>query len=494
MISSDFFSGKSKRLGPALLKTINIWRNRNFSWTGTQELAQNKLIRGFVLYPPELPCIRDNRSEEYTIIYEKDFEKIIYTWKQNTLDATWFALKLYHTLHTYPLTDNQKIELTASIDLAHQTSSLFLKSCIHGKLFTTSPHCNKVSLHTLHSALGVLIALSTKPDSTCDWNKPIGRSALASTLARIVGSFHEADAIINNIIQYTKSCSKTVPHSLTPCGLASTKHESIGYCDTLNCQTPSITATASALWILWQTGHTESVNPEAIATFIHGLSYTSQFDSEYLGFYNSTRDESPLVCSTYYAMRVLFSLEETYGLRNQATALKSIANKEQTKRFLIENATANGFSPKIGALPTMIHTKDAFALMQKKYGLFEFKNSSTVERVRNSIQNIHRFWKECSFNHESPLVGFSSCNYFYPNIYATLLLTEIDRYVTVLRENTSLALTVPPLITQRNIEEIMHVLDSCKIPKDSPQYEPGFRCYSYSPTYIPSSFLERISN
>lgn len=488
----DFFSSKSKRPGPVLSKSVDIWKKKDFSWTGTFELTRNKLISGFVHYPPELPCIRDNRSDEYTIIYEKDFEKIIYTWKQNTLDATWFSLKLYHTLQTYDLTESQKSELTDALILAHKTASLFLKSCIKNKLFTTSPHCERVSLHSIHSALGVLIALSTKPDSPCDWNKPIGQSTLIDTLTVIVESHAEAKAIINNIVEYTLKCS-TSPHNDRHCNIEPPSQPTAGYADVINDQTPSITATASALWILWQTGHTQHVDPDHILAFISNLSYTPQFDSSYAGFINSVRDESPLICSTYYAMRVLYALKETYNISSNVSQFLSSPRVEKIKRFIVENATANGFSPKIGALPTMIHTKDAFALMQQKYNLFEFKNSITIERIRHSIQNIHKFWKSCSFDNETPLVGFSTNSFFYPNIYATLLLTEIDRYLTKLRENSSLALTVSPIIHQGNISAIINFLNSCRIPEDSPQYEPGFRCYSYSPDYIPSSFLERIS-
>ena len=484
------FKSHGRSQGSLISKDVDVWADKTFSWMGIRELAKNKLISDLVKYPPELPCIRDNRSEEYTIIYEPDFEKIIYTWKDNTLDATWFALKIFHALVSYEMPDETRRKLIQSIEEAKQTAADLLRKCIKYGLFVVSPNGNAPSLHSIHSALGVLIALGTPTEEECNWNTPKGRESIQGTLSKVLENETEAAAILDKSLAYVNACWKNAfPYANGHSG----SDVAAGYADTVGDMFPSITASASALWILWQL---DAINPSRennILTFCKKMLHKRSPDDGYVGFVNSPKDTEALICSTYYAMRILFSLSHS-DTASGAVHKFTTENKDIIKQFIIENTNGMGFAPKIGAVPTIIHTKDAFALMQPKYNLFEFKKTITIEKVRHAIQNIKKFWNSCSLDGTTPLVGFSSHSFFYPNIYATLLLIEIDRYITrIIQENTCLSLNYDAAINASNIDTVIDYLNSCTMPPQAPKRQPGFRCYSYSPLYLPDSFLDRIS-
>lgn len=484
---------RGSKTKPESFKQVNIWEPNNFSWTGTKGLVQKKLISNFVFYPPELPCIRDNKTDDYTIIYEKDFEKIIYTWKIPTLDATWFALKLMDKL-AGTVADENKVKISNQIESAKDKAKEILKTSIHNNIFVVNSTEKRSSLHTIHSGIGILRLLATPKNEQTNWNESTGKDALTQTLTDVLGDKALATKTINSCCQYIHKCLRNGSTfdevtNMTP------NVYSAGYTDVTTGKLPTITATASALWNLWQFGEKPAVDFDVIFNFTRALMKEFDDPATCAGFINSIIEEEPLICATYYAMRILYSIQKS--INNEFYITDRLSNHERNaiKQFVLENITGGGISPKMGALPTIIHTKDAFALMQKKYNIFQFKRATTITKVTKLINQFDKFWKECSINSNLPLVGFSENTYYYPNIYATLLLYEADFYIkSLLNQNEFEGTDYNHIFTKDNTDTCFDFIDSCTMKKDYDKNLPGFRCYSYDPQYIPDSFLNRIQD
>jgi hypothetical protein len=275
----------------------------------------------------------------------------------------------------------------------------------------------------------------------------------------------------------------------------STNVHAAGYTDSANGKLPTITATASALWDLWQLGETPAVDFEAIFNFTRALLKEFDDPTTCAGFINSIIEEEPLICATYYAMRVLYSIQKATNSSSYIVDKLSDHERNAIKQFVLENITGGGVSPKMGALPTIIHTKDALALMQQKYNIFQFKKTTTTTKTTKLINQLDKFWKECSINNDYPLVGFSKNTYYYPNIYASLLLYESNYYITtLLKQHNFQDIDYSPIFTKDNIDICFDFIESCTMEKNYDKYLPGFRCYSYDPMYIPDPFLNRIQD
>jgi hypothetical protein len=532
----------------------SMWGQGGFPFFSTGTIADHYILERFVKDPPEVTCVKQRKGTRYSIIYEREFEEKIGCWGVNSLDATWFALKLLYRCKEIAshLTGGEILhdKICEHLVVAKTSAVLMLKDCITvEKLFSLTNKGKNVSLHTIHSGLGALRALSApiaygqirninshtgaSSSTDCDWNESFGKERYASALNDVLGGDREgteAGEIIDECHGYTKNCLRAADLSDSD----PQESETAGFVENRRDIVPTISAAASATWCIWQLGGDLSAYKSKLFNFVSSLKKDeSENTHKKLGVKNSIIEKDSLLCALYYAARILYSLESSFDSIDFDPPY-SQDKRDMYKHFVLDNSRDGGFAPKFNVLPTMIHTKDAFALMQKKYGVFKFDAENTKNKVKDAIRRLPTFWKDCSYDSMSPIVGFSSSEYYFPNVYATLLLTEIDRYIMSIKG--TLKARYIPVYNNDAIEGVVNFVMSCMhenisrfiankyakgigigavldIKNSAAQFrkicdvaaeigsdkdymsldaESGFRNYSHSKAYVPERFTDRV--
>lgn len=240
---------------------------------------------------------------------------------------------------------------------------------------------------------------------------------------------------------------------------------------------PTITATASALWCLWQLGAMPEDRLESIADFVASL--LTEYDNDCWAI-NNSHEEEAFLCSTYYGLRTLFSIKEHLGER--APGHTRVLEKRAGIRKFIASALIPdvGYAAKPGEWATMIHTKDALAMMKKKYELGYELDAQAFESTRNTASSMIEL---SAYTADSLCAGFSLSEYYFPNVYGTLLSLDMMGYLKSLAEENQVDAGAPISEAFSDVETFIH---SCW--NDENQ---AFRGYSYNKRYFPASFLRR---
>lgn len=408
-----------------------------------QNFIHDELKATWAECPPELFSIR-RMLPEYDRIRENDFIAKILYWHKPSLDVTWFALKILDNLGEF-----NTIGLLEKFILPYVERSAKRKD---GYRQSVAEYNISPSMHALHSAIGVMNIYLNSP-SKVDWGTPITR-------LRIEEKFGQET--VDLMIKFIKSSYKDG-----------------GFSDEVN-SPPTINATASAMWCLWQLEALEECcDFEEIMDFINR--HRVDISNDEVGFKNSLLCNEPFVCSTYYTFRILYSIEQHFGHTLQFHN-KLLCDKHKIRNFILNSKVVNsGFAPRKGMKPTIIHTKNALSLFQDKYKL-EFRENISPDTYSSIKEDVLKFIKSSSCSDDSLLCGFAERSLYFPNIYSTLLNMDIRKIIFNDKSSPS-SVKLSNLFDERQKKECIDYLGTCFDSKVG-----AYRGYSYSSNYIPSSW------
>lgn len=417
-----------------------------------KEFAIEEAKKILVMVPPELRLMQLREYDEYNIIQEDDFIRKLSSWKHpSSIDATYFTVLLLMKLGKQ--IDEKKKEniMDFVIRLFKKEKDGYIQTLKNGN----------PSIHSIHSALAIVNLLYRKTESISPiMFKPGGREFFGK---------HIGAEKVESILRFVATCQNKESGGFS-------EDPTLG--STINC-------TASTLWILWQLGALGQFDLEPILNFT--ISHKEE-DSKFLGFKNEIHEEYAPLCATYYSFRIFLTIKEYEKANSTDRKLTRIIdgdivnqeNKEKVINLILNSKGKKlgfGACEKLGA--TTIHTKYGLSLLaNERYnlGFLKYLENHSELDFEKEMDDIECFVESCIYK---GVYGFSNKEYYFPNIYATLLSIDIKTYIDKLRNSVK-----KNVLDDRQKEDIFSFLESC-YDKESK----GYRGYSNCTSYVPDSFF-----
>lgn len=419
----------------------------NFEFLGINFISafENHLSKILAKEVPELAQMEKRNIRPYQSIMEEEFVDKILRWKTPGADTTYFSLKLKRDLNI-PISCSEKKNITDKIiKIFHRTDEATLRNA---------------SIHFYHSVIGILnILYSSNHDSnvTVNLSEPLGRE----TIANVIG-----ETKVGLILKVLKK----------------TEHKDGGFCESLNSDEPTITDTASALWIYWHMGLLQDCNYKKILKFVEACESPN---GNMLGYKNSLKERFPWLCSTYYVLRILRTLNRLEkGSEDEAND-----KYEKIVNFILDSKIGGkGFAGnKILKDPNTVHTKNAMSMLANPtYNLTPIlkKNLSEVQ-LKAMVNDVRGFLSSCQYK---GVYGFGETRYFQPNVYATSLAVDSLKYLYMLINDDPSNYDFSMIVDDKQKKQIEAFLNACfDDEKDM------YRGYSLSTEFLPKDHLREPS-
>lgn len=431
------------------------------------ENDKEELQQAVIVFPPEL----FTSNGLFDFIKEPEFiSKISPNWATPGVDTSYFAIRVYDLI-------SPKERLRHASDLKEYVNSLWYESGLIGG-FRQNHKIEYPSIHAIHSTLGLLNLLFAEKErripgenDRVDCSKYAGKTFYANQIG--YDKVEKIIAFLKNCFRSNGSC---VDHP---------DSNKDGTTNTL----------ASALWCLWHLDSLDDLNHEAILGYVY--ENTVPVGDFAKGIKNNAKEESPWVCTTYYALRSLMTLSTKVG----SDYLNNYVNKygDELFNFVLQAQNEDGgFGASKGELSNLIHTKDALSIiLSEKYGLkkhlynhfaLQDAHKRRESHLIDFFDNILKFLDTASCE---GVYGFSDKKYFQPNIYATYLGHRIRNTITTFAEN----LMGPEAagkyknleVDNREKKQIIKFVESCYVKSFH-----GYRGYSDSSSFLPKEYMGRL--
>ena len=404
--------------------------------------------RIFTSFPPEVFHMEKETDSNYSRIQERDFiEKIMAGWvKPASIDTTYFALHIMKAL-SYPPSEIVRSKI---VDFMN---SLYMEDGEAGG-FRQAEAVKKISVHAIHSAIGILNLLYSEGNGKFKWDRPLGRELSVKYLGK---------KKVEQIINFLKRC----------------QNDNGGFSEDAS-NDPSINASTSVLWCLWHLEALDKCSFEGLLEFMK-KQVVEKDGNSVIGFRNQSKDRCAWICATYYAYRSFYTIKKHNEevLRN-----RKIPDTQKVINFIsscIKSGEGKGepkaFAASADLKPTIIHTKDALSLVSGKY--LDMGKAKSGFTDKSLVNGIECFLTNCEYK---GVYGFGERKYYFPNIYATQLALDIKAMLKRDPENKD------DLVDSQQKKLILEFVNSCYDQKSG-----GYRGYSNSPKYIPNDWIQKFN-
>ena len=442
-------------------------------------ILKREIIDLILKHPPELPMMAKHIGP-YNGIRERDFFRKIAFWVFPSIDVTYFAMKIFYMLlRDESVSDSTKVRIKEFLYRNGESINKYvignLRSYGNGIVgFTQTLENQYPTLHAFHCTIGLAEYYYVIQESLR------GNKRLIDTFR----SFQPARAEIENYFKNKKDISKLFLSFVTNCydpfsgGFRETPKKILKQSH-LEIFSPTINATASAILIYFKViGNLETINFKGYGNtrdnIIDFVEKRRIDRSGKIAFTNSELENDPLVCSTYFAERVLRLLE--YEMSEEF-------KKGFIKFLLSTRKSGSGFSAKAGLDPNIVHTKHALSLIRRYYKEYsEIKGNESERILKDICTGVLKFIKE---SYIKGGFSFAYRKLYLPNIYATRLAYEIKNSLSefffdkVLLERKDLEFIRP--------DETLDFIFSCYSKEVG-----AFRGFSYDPKYIHKEYIKEF--
>lgn len=414
----------------------------------------------------------------YDRIREKDFFRKMAFWVYPSLDSTYFALQTLVLLR-----DNKNSDELKSIIKKYETGiKKFVYDCFNKDTggFVQTLENKYPTLHATHCMIGLVKSLlALKNDEIIDHSKPITKEEI-KIFEEISDFKRENIDLCASISKFTKSCYDDSTGGFFEMPIDIIKHNNLE-------RITSVNNTASALWCAFHfeddicsfMSKSEDDIVDKIKEFINKHKVD---EGEKVAYLNFLDDESPWICSTYYAERSMRNLKIDLSEKEIAGIMRFIISiKWENSGFCAGNSGGSNLDVNI------IHTKDAMSLIKRYYSAFKM-----VKRVNGDEFDAHEFisdvCRDVSRYLEKVYVmgGFATAEKerYLPNIYSTRLAYDVIEYIKYFSEK--IGVSEPEMDYIKKDQTIKYLL-SCY------DEEVGaFRGYSKDKMYIIDEYISGV--
>ena len=426
-------------------------------------------------YPPEIPMMRKS-AKHYDRIREKDFFRKMAFWVFPSLDSTYFALQTLALLRD----DDNSDDINLFINKFENAIKDFVFSCYDkntGGFFQT--YENKYpTLHATHCMVGLVKSfLALRSAKPIDHSKPITKEEIR-VFEEISGFKRNKIDLCASISRFAKSCYDDRTGGFFEMPKELLKENNL-------IRSTSVNNTASALWCAFHfeediCSFMSEKRFDIIENVYNFINIHKVIEDDKVAYLNFIDDESPWICSTYYAERSLRNLKKLLSDEEIEGIMRFIISiKWKNSGFCAGNSKGSNLDVNI------IHTKDSMSLLRRYYLNFNTitrvngRSFDSNEFMRNVCRDVTRYLEKTYV-----MGGFATAEKqrYLPNIYSTRLAYDIIEYIISFSKNLGLN---QPNFDFLNKKETIKYLLSCYDEQSG-----AFRGYSKDKKYIIKEYVK----